>query len=285
MSKKKVAFVTDSTVFLTEELRNHADIYVVPIVVIADGQELEDGKDLKSEKLYHLIRTGKEVPKTSQPNVAKFSALYEKLKEEYESAIAIHVSGKLSGTISSSSAAKDQVGFHVEIVDSNSLSFTITELIETGLELAEQGVEVSEIAAQLRKKAKHHRNLIILGSLEQLYKGGRMSGAQFLLGNFLKIKPILSISTDGELKLLERIRSEKKAFNRIVELVKQAYHEHQIKQIGIMHGNAIEKAMNLKERFKLEIPALQTVIGDISSSLAVHAGEGSIAVFWNEYGE
>lgn len=282
MTKKKVAFVTDSTVYLTEELRNHPDLYVVPIVVISDGKELEDGKDLTSDMLYHIIRTEKQVPKTSQPNVAKFSALYKKLQEEYESAIAIHVSGKLSGTISSSSTAKDQVGFPVEIIDSHSLSFTITELIEKGLKLADQGIDVTEIANKLRNEAKQTRNLILLGSLEQLHKGGRMSNVQFLIGNFLKIKPILSINSKGELHLFERIRSEKKAINRIVELFKQAYNDYKIKRIGIMHANAVEKAIELKERLQSEIPELKAVIGEISSSLAVHAGEDSIALFWHQ---
>lgn len=82
MPKKKIAFVTDSTVYLTEELQAHPDVYVVPIVIITDGQELEDGIELSSDQLYSIIRNEKEVPKTSQPNVAKFINLYEKLKEE-----------------------------------------------------------------------------------------------------------------------------------------------------------------------------------------------------------
>lgn len=141
--------------------------------------------------------------------------------------------------------------FPLEIIDSHSLSFAITELIEKGLKLADQGIDVTEIANKLRNEAKQTRNLILLGSLEQLHKGGRMSNVQFLIGNFLKIKPILSINSDGELHLFERIRSEK-------------------------------KAIELKERLQSEIPELKAVIGEISSSLAVHAGEDSIALFWHQ---
>lgn len=276
-----MAFVTDSTAFLTEELRQHPDIYVVPIVIISNGEEREDGVNLTSDDLYNIIRNEKEVPKTSQPNIAKFSTLYEQLKEEYESAIAIHVSGKLSGTISSSQAAKDQVDFNVEIIDSLSLSYGITELIEKGLELAAEGMETHQIATVLREDVKHTKNLILLGSLEQLRKGGRMSGAAFLIGNFLKIKPILSIS-NGELDLFERIRSEKKAVNRIVELLKQTSSENTVNRIGIMHANALEKAKNLEIILKNEIPEIDTIIGEISSSLAVHAGEDTLAVFWSQ---
>ncbi|WP_156288697.1 DegV family protein [Oceanobacillus salinisoli] len=281
MSKKKIAFVTDSTVYLTEELRAHPDVYVVPIVVISEGKEYEDGVNLSSEELYNMIRNQKEVPKTSQPNVGKFIELYEKLKKDYDEAIAIHVSSKLSGTISSSTTAKEQAGFHVEAVDSFSLSYAITELLYKGLALVEEDKDAKEIASELQEKAKTSRNLILLGSLDQLYKGGRMSGAQFLLGNLLKIKPILSIKPNGELDVFEKVRSEKKATSKIIAQLKQSSEENKVSHVGIMHGNELEKAKELEKRIKEEIPGVNTLIGELSSSLAVHAGEGTLAIFWN----
>lgn len=282
MTKKKVAFVTDSTVCLTEDIKNHPDLYVVPIIIIANGKELEDGVDLSSEELYEIIRNDKEVPKTSQPNVAKFLKVYEKLQKEYEGIIAIHVSSKLSGTYQSSAAAKEQGGFDIEMIDSNSLSYGITDLIEKGMKLAESGVNYKEIAKELREESKHSRNLIVLGSLDQLYKGGRMSGANFIIGSFLKIKPILSINPEGELVLSERIRTERKALNRIVERLKEVHEKYQVSRFGILHGNAREKAEELKRKLQEEIPQLEAIIGEISSSLAVHAGEGTVGVFWSQ---
>ncbi|WP_249872083.1 DegV family protein [Oceanobacillus saliphilus] len=281
MEKKKIAFVTDSTVYLTEELRAHPDIYVVPMVVISEGKEYEDGAALSTDQLYDIIRTNKEVPKTSQPSVGKFKELYEQLKKDYDHAIAIHVSSKLSGTISSSTAGKDQADFDVEIIDSLSLSFALTMLIEKGIKMAAEDVDVRDIAKNLREEAAHSKNLILLGSLEQLYKGGRMSGAQFLLGNLLKIKPILAINTSGELGVYERVRSEKKATNRLVSLLKESCTENNVTQVGIMQGNVVEKAEQLKQKIQQEIPGLKIIIGDISSSLAVHGGEGTLAMFWH----
>ncbi|PYZ95015.1 fatty acid-binding protein DegV [Salipaludibacillus keqinensis] len=281
MSEKKIAFVTDSTAFLPKELKEHPDVYVAPIVVISDEKEYEDGVDLSSNQLYEMIRNNKKVPKTSQPSIGKFEDLYEKLKQDYDAAISIHVSNKLSGTISSSTAGKDQAGFDVEIVDSYSLSFAMTKLITKAITLAEAGRDVKDIAHELREEVGRSRNYILLGNLEQLYKGGRMSGAQFLLGNVLKIKPILSINAEGELGLLERVRSEKKATNRMIELLKQSYDEESVKQVAIMHGNVLEKARELEKSIKEQIPDLDIIVGEISSSIAVHAGEGTVALFWN----
>ncbi|WP_416149869.1 DegV family protein [Salipaludibacillus sp. HK11] len=280
MEKKRIAFVTDSTAFLSEELREHPDVYVAPIVIIADGKEYEDGVNLFSEQLYDMIRNNKEVPKTSQPSVGTFEELYNTLKKDYDQAIAIHVSNKLSGTVSSSNGGKELADFDVEVVDSLSLSYGITALIDKGLSLAKEEVSMEEIASELREEVTRSKNLILLGNLDQLYKGGRMSGAQFLLGNVLKIKPILSINPEGELGLFERVRSEKKATNKIVSLLKQSCDDDKVKRVGIMHGNVLDKAMELKQLVETEIPDIEIVIGEMSSSLAVHAGEGTLAMFW-----
>ncbi|WP_280768033.1 DegV family protein [Salipaludibacillus daqingensis] len=280
MNKKKIAFVTDSTAYLSEELRAHPDVYVVPIVVISEDKEYEDGINLFSEQLYDMIRNNKNVPKTSQPSVGTFEELYNQLKKDYDHAVAIHVSNKLSGTVSSSTAAKEETGFDVEVVDSLSLSYGITALINKGLTLAEQEFSIKDIGRELREEVERSNNLILLGNLEQLYKGGRMSGAQFLLGNVLKIKPILSINDDGELGLFERVRSEKKATNRIVSLLKQSCDVNEVRQVAIMHGNVLDRAIELKGLVEETIPNMDIVIGEISSSLAVHAGEGTLAMFW-----
>jgi len=280
MEKKKIAFVTDSTAFISEELRAHPDVFVVPIVIIADGKEYEDGVNLFSEQLYDMIRNNKDVPKTSQPSVGTFEELYKKLEKDYDQAIAIHVSNKLSGTVSSSNGGKELADFEVEVVDSLSLSYGITSLIDKGLHLAKEEVSMKDIASELREEVTRSKNLILLGNLEQLYKGGRMSGTQFLLGNVLKIKPILSINAEGELGLFERVRSEKKATNKIVSLLKQSCDDNQVNRVGIMHGNVLDKAMELKQLIETEIPDIDIVVGEMSSSLAVHAGEGTLAMFW-----
>src|SRR5690606_6612252 len=118
----------------------------------------------------------------------------------------------------------------VELIDSHTLSFGITFLLEQGIALADEGLTSKEIATKLRESVKQNQNLVLLDTLEQLFKGGRMSGAQFVIGNLLHIKPVLSIFENGELGLVERVRSEKKATRRIVDLIKKSYEEHSIKK-------------------------------------------------------
>jgi DegV family protein with EDD domain len=281
MTKKRIAWVTDSTAFITKELLEHPDVYVLPLAIIFDGKAFDDGVDLTTDELYQKIRSNKEVPKTSQPSAGRFAELYDKLKKEYDSCVAIHISSKLSGTFDSSAAGRDMSGFDVEIVDSYSMSYAITTLIEKGMVLAEQGKTAKEIQEHLQTSAKRSENYILLGSLEQFYKGGRMSGTSYLLGNILKIKPIIRITTEGEFELFQKVRSEKKAIKRLLELIGNAYEKNRVNQVQIMHGNVLDKANEISALVKEKFPDLDIFIDEISSSIAVHAGEGTIAIIWH----
>lgn len=284
MKKKRVAWVTDSTAFLTEDLKNHPDVFTLPIGIIFEDGAYDDGIDLTTDQLYEHIRSNKEVPKTSQPSAGRFAQLYETLKEDYDQAIAIHISSKLSGTLDSSTSGAKMAEFDVKVVDSLSMSYAITTLLEKGMEKEKEGNSAEEIAKYLSSEAEKSENFILLGSLEQFYKGGRMTGAQYLLGNLLQIKPVIRINKTGEFELFQKIRSEKKAVNRLIELLKESYDTYVIKQVNIMHGNVMEEAQELKTRLNEQMPDLKVFIGDISSSIAVHAGEGTLALVWhNEY--
>ncbi|KON88629.1 fatty acid-binding protein DegV [Sporosarcina globispora] len=280
MTKKKIAWITDSTAYITKELLDHPDVFVVPLSITFGEESFEDGIDLNTDQLYSRIRTEKEVPKTSQPSAGKFAELFESLDSEYEAAVAVHVSSKLSGTLNSCLAGSELAGFPIFAVDSKSMSYAITSLINKGLKLAENNMPAHKIADILQGEADKSENYILLGSLEQFYKGGRMSGTQYLLGSILKIKPIIRINQDGEFELFDKVRSEKKAIKRMIELLGNAYENHRIPQIQIMHGNVRGKAEELAEEIQSQFSRLDIFIGEISSTIAAHAGEGTLAIIW-----
>ncbi|WP_342600051.1 DegV family protein [Psychrobacillus sp. FSL H8-0483] len=280
MIMKKIAWVVDSSAYVNTLLKNHPDVYVIPLNIHFGHEQFVDGVDLTPEQLYDRIRNGSDSVKTSQPSAGEFAELYTKLSTEYESIIAVHVSNSLSGTISSSQSGAQIAQVQVECVDSLSLSAGITGLVVKGLHLQEQGLSFEEIAAQLRTEATKFRNFILIGNLTQLYKGGRLSSAQFYLGSLLKIKPIIQINNKGELQELDKVRSYKKAIQYLINKVVESVQQEETKTVYIMHANALEQAESLKEAILLQAPNVELVIGEISTSLAVHAGEETIAVLW-----
>lgn len=279
MIKKPIAWIVDSTAYISEELRQHPDFFSVPLNIHFGEKQFVDGVDLNPQQLYEKIKNDKEFPKSSQPSAGAFAERYKVIAEQYEQAIAVHVSGKMSGTLASSIAGSEISGFPVTFIDSLSLSYGVTGLIERGIEMQDEGATVPEIEAQLKKMAGTMHNYILMGQLEQLYKGGRMSAAQFFIGSLLKVKPIVHITPEGELQPVDKVRSEKKALQYLVDKVVAGHHPGRTK-IHLMQGNVLEQAEHLKTLITEQIPDLEVNIGDISSVLAVHAGEGTLAVLW-----
>ena len=279
MNKKPLAWIVDSTAYIPDELRQHPDFFSVPLNIHFGEKQFVDGVDLNPQQLYEKIKNADEFPKTSQPSAGEFAERFKVIAEQYEQAIAIHVSSKMSGTFASSTAGAEIAGFPVTFIDSLSLSYGITGLIKRGMDMYDGGSTVSEIETTLNKMAGSVHNYILIGQLEQLYKGGRMSGAQFFLGSLLKVKPVVHISKDGELEAIEKVRSEKKAMQYLVDKVAAGHHTGR-KKVYLMQGNVMEQAVHLKNLLQQQVPDLEVEIGDISSVLAVHAGEGTLAILW-----
>ena len=279
LTKKPLAWITDSTAYFPKELQDHPDLFSVPLNIHFDEEQYADGIDLTSDQLYEKIKNAVDFPKTSQPSAGKFAKLYKELSEDYEEAIAIHLSGEMSGTLVSSRGGAEIANFPVTFVDSLSLSYGATALIQKGIEMYDNGASVAEIKVKLDDMAGKVNNFILMGQLEQLYKGGRMNGVQFFIGSLLKVKPIVQISKEGKLEAIDKVRSEKRALQYLIDKVADA-HKNGIRKFYLMQGNVPDQADHLVKLITEQMPDVEVEIGEISSVLAVHAGEGTLAMLW-----
>ena len=266
--------------YVTEGMRENPDVYVVPLNIHFGQETFEDGVGLTSDELYERLREAEEFPKTSQPSAGKFEELYSRLREEYECGIAVHGSSKLSGTLASSVSGAEMADFNLYAVDSLALSYGITGLIERGMNLQQQGLPPEKIAEQLQNETVDFRNYISIGNLSQLYKGGRMNGVQYYLGSLLKVKPIVQITEEGTLEPIDKVRSHKKAMQYLVDRAVESYREHGTSKFQILQANVMSEAVALREEILKEIPHAHILIGELSTVLTVHAGEGTIALLW-----
>lgn len=278
---KKVAWITDSSVILPNELQGHKDIFIVSLRIIIDQQSYKDGSDMSVTQLFQRMAEEKVIPKTSQPPIGEFVELYEELKETYDCAIAVHISDKLSGTLSTSKQAAKIANFPVEMVDSKTLSYPMGGIIQKGINMIEQGVELVEIISQLQEEATKLETYVMVGSLEQLFRSGRMRSAQFLLGSFLRIKPIISIS-NGELTIFEKVRTEKRALNRLKKLFDEAMASQAINEIYILQNAARDKASVIKQYVSKKYPQVRIRMGKLGSAIGVHTGPGTLAINWTK---
>jgi DegV family protein with EDD domain len=275
----KTAWVTDSTAYLDEELRNHPDLYSVPLSVILDGEEFADGIDLAPDQLFGRLKELKQAPKTSQPSVGAFQSLYESLLKDYDQVVAVLLSGKLSGTVSSAEQAAKLVEIPVTIVDSNILTMPMSALIKKGIELLDGGQSLDSVIKELEAIRDTNETYVLVGSLEQLHRGGRMSGLQFFLGSMLNVKPIISFD-NGALYVKEKVRSEKKAKDKILDYFKNAYEKHQFKEVYLLYGLHEEHTTDWKRELQEKYPELKLYYAPLGAVIGVHAGENTLGISW-----
>lgn len=277
--KKKIAWVTDSTAAIDEEIKNHPDVYIVPITILLDEKEYIDGVDLTPAALYETLKTINTVPKTSQPSIGTFQQLFEKLAEDYEAIIAVHISEKLSGTASSCRQAAELVNVPVYTVDSRLISYPLTCLVKKGMDLAHQQFAPSEIKSRLEEFREQNELYVLIGSLEQLHRSGRMNGLQFFLGSMLNITPVIAIE-NGQLNMKEKLRSKKKAQERILNHLKSAYEKHQFKEAFILYGLHRDLAEEWKEDIQKKFPDLVLNCYPLGAAVGLHAGEDTLGISW-----
>ncbi len=276
----RIAWVTDSTVYFEEKYRNHPDIYIVPMLIMFNGEEYKDGIDLSAEEFYQKLEGSSKLPTSSQPAVGTFIELYKSLQEEYDAIIAVHVSSKLSGTYSTSVQAAKMVEFPIEIIDSKVLALPMGKMIQRGLELQLEDRSLKDIVGELNDMSDHHETYVLIGSLEQLHRGGRMNGVQYLIGSALKIKPILSLN-DGELNISEKVRTERKAVQRLIDIFANTLLENPtIKELTLIYGRSPEVAENLRRRIIETYPTLSISTCPLGAVVGVHAGANTIGISW-----
>ncbi|PLR98914.1 DegV family protein [Bacillus sp. T33-2] len=281
---KKIAWVTDSTAFLDEELKNNPDVYQLPMTIVLDGKEYLDGIDLSARELYEKLKTLKSPPKTSQPAVGAFKDLYEKLEKEYDEVISLLVSSKLSGTVQSSEQAAQLVGIPVSTIDSKTLTYMLTALIKKGMAWIDEGLSVEQVKEKLKKVSQSGETYVLIGSLEQLHRSGRMSGVQFFLGSMLNVKPIITLQ-NGELSTKAKARSDNKAKEKIFDLVAAGYDRAKFKEAFILYGLHEQVADEWKSELKQKFPQIHFSTYPLAAVIGVHAGEHTIGVSWfNEQG-
>ncbi|WP_071459901.1 DegV family protein [Bacillus massilinigeriensis] len=278
---KKIAWVTDSTAFLDEEMVNHPDVYQVPMTIILDEEEFVDGVDLEPAELYSRLKSLDTPPKTSQPSIGAFRELYDRLGEEYETIISILVSGKLSGTVESSRQAAQISNHNVITIDSKILSYPLTALLKRGIELSESGKSADDIMKVLESLRDATKTYVLIGSLEQLHRSGRMTAAKFYLGSMLNIKPIIEI-TEGVLEMIDKARSEKKAKGKISSLLKASHDKQRVKEGWILYGLNKEAADQWQRELEEEFPEILFHSYPLAAVVGVHAGEQTLGLSWNQ---
>ncbi|ARK32187.1 DegV family protein [Halalkalibacter krulwichiae] len=282
--KRKVAIVTDSTAYIPEDIRKEYSIEMVPLNVIFGSDSFQEEIDITTEEFYDKMMKAEELPKTSQPAIGTFVSLFERLAEEgFEEVVTIHLSSKISGTYQTALTAADMVeGIKVSGFDTEVSCSPQGYYVLEAAKLAEAGAGAGEIIEKLTYMKKTAKAYFMVDDLNHLHRGGRLSGAQLVVGNLLKIKPILHFE-EGSIVPFEKVRTEKKALARIVELLEQDVAKGGSYYATVIHANRRDGAEQLAETIKERFPDVQVEISYFGPVIGTHLGAGSLGLSWQKY--
>jgi len=276
----KIAIVTDSTAYIPQDLTKKYNITVAPQVLIWGEETLLDGVDIKSQEFYKRIKTAKVMPTTSQVPIITMQNIFTDLIEKGFDVIGVFISSKLSGTIQSAVQAKEMMGStgeKVTVIDSKASAMALGFQALAVARAVEAGAGLKDCIALAQKAHEHTGVFFAVDTLEFLHRGGRIGGAQRFFGSALGLKPILGLN-DGRIDGVERIRTKRKAHERILELVAEQVKGKSNIRVACFHANAAEDAKALLKKAQEETNAMESILTELSPVVGNHTGPGTVGL-------
>jgi DegV family protein with EDD domain len=276
----KTAIVTDSTAYIPKEIRERLNIQMIPLSVIFGGEVYQEEVEITAADFYEEVKNRGELPTTSQPSVGKFVELFEGLSKEFDAVISVHLSSGISGTYNGAVSA----GQMVDNIDVYAFDSEVSCMVQgfyaiEAAELAAEGKTPEEIITRLNEVKKSIQAYFMVDDLSHLQRGGRLSGAQALIGSLLQVKPILQF-VDKLIVPFEKIRTRKKAINRIYELFDKVAGAKDPMRAVIIHANRPDEAQQMKEELEAKYPHVEYSISYFGPVIGTHLGEGAMGLGW-----
>ncbi len=263
-------------------IKHDYDIRVMRSMLLFGGEEYTDFVDITAEEFYAKLRADQKIiPSTAQTATGVILELYEKMRDDgYEEIIAITISSKLSGTYEGAQmAAKMVEGVKVTVFDSLSVAYAEAHMALTAAKMAKEGKKMTDIVDALTKIREGQGILVSVDTLLYLVKNGRLSGASGFVGSLLKIKPMLQLSREGKIEAAEKIRTRKKAIDRIIEKFLEEYAEGV--EPFLVHAHDQETIDEIRQRLLEARPEFKEIKDyPLTPVVGAHAGPGAVAIGW-----
>lgn len=194
---------------------------MLPMLITIGEEEFYDGVNLSPQEFWEKLIESDVLPKTSLINSFRFEEAFEKYTKNGDELIVITISSKLSGTYESARQAAEKFNGKVHVIDSLNACVGERLLCDYALRLIEQGLSAQEIVKELEEQKKRIKVMALLGTLEYLKKGGRISSTVAFVGELISLKPVVGV-VDGAVKLIGKALGSRKGNNLLNKLVQEA---------------------------------------------------------------
>lgn len=273
-----IAIITDTDSSLPFDLASRYDIYQVPMTIHFGEESYEAVYAVNDADTFRRIDKEGKLPTTAAPSPGKYIASYEKAFDAgFEKIICLCVSSEVSGTYNAAQTARESFPEReIMVIDSRSLSMGLGYMALAAAEAAVNGALLNEIKSIVEDIRSRTYLFAALSTLKYLAMGGRVTNLTASMASILNVKPILTIR-DGKLDLLERVRTQKKAWERVIELSAINTGDRQIEKMCILHVNAPGMARQFASEIQSRMHCPSDIpFVEITPGLSVHTGTGMV---------
>ena len=276
-----IRIATDSTCDLPAELYRQYDITVVPINIQFGTETYEDGVTIDRPTFFRKIDELGILPSTSQPSAGQFESYYSRLADQGATDIvSLHVTAKLSGTYQSAELAQRMVADRVRVHPFDSACGSAGQgfMAVEAARMAQAGKSVAEILARLETLRPRINIVLTLKDLRYAQMSGRMGKLQGSLASLLNIKPIVLLE-DGIIDVTEKVRTQRKALDRLIEIVAERVGTSAPVNLAAIHAEAPDEGQNSAGQGQKHLFNCQeTFLANLTTTLVVHFGPGTLGL-------
>lgn len=273
-----VKIFADSCCDLSPDLIKRYDIEVIPLSVLVNKKNYQDGIDLTPDDLFSAVQQSGELPKTSAPSVATFARAFAK----YSQLMYISISSKLSGSFQSGQIALQSLpNIKGSLIDSLNLSTGIGLLVLRAADMAKQGKNLNEITHEIYSLVPKVNTSFVIDNLDYLYMGGRCSSMEHVMGSMLKIRPIIEVRKDGTLGVREKVSgSRKKGLKVLLDHFEKDKQAVDPARVFITHSGCDDDAEYLRSELQNILPIKEICITVAGATISSHCGPNTIGILY-----
>lgn len=272
-----IKIITDSSADLPEELMKRYEITAVPLKITIGNEEFSEKVDLSPEEFFAKMFSANELPKTSQPSPASFAKTFSEYGSDAE-LLCLTISSGLSGTYQSACIGKEMSNANVTVFDTLAGSLGHGLQIIRAAELAAQGSTMEEIVAELEQYRENMNILVLLDTLENIVKGGRLSKFQGSLAKILNIKVILERVKEGKVEILEKVRGKNRFRKRVLEIIQERGNDFSQITFGITHTGNEDEADALRQELITRFHPKEVIVSYMGATMGTYAGKNGMIV-------
>jgi DegV family protein with EDD domain len=268
---------------LSERYAEEYDIPIIPQVINIDNTSYLEGIEIDYATFMEKLQTAKELPKTAAPPPELFLKAYRRLAPSGDTIICILPSAVVSGTVRSATVARTMAeeqgltDLDVRIIDTRLIASPVATLLRQAAQWAEAGESADAIEARVREMSQRGKLYFSIDTLKYLAKGGRIGGAAALLGSVLRVKPVLTFN-DGQVDAFEKVRTHRRAVDRLKELVTDQIAPDAAGHLSIMHAADPEEAQELADDLGQRLGLAKVPILAVPPAIVTHGGPGILGV-------